>query len=50
MSREKQSGKPVDRPTQRPRKAVRKPGVWKGRVWIAPDFDELPEDLRKKFG
>lgn len=28
----------------------RKPGVLKGRVRIAPDFDELPGDLKDAFG
>ena len=27
----------------------RKPGAWKGRVWIAPDFDELPPELLAAF-
>ncbi len=27
----------------------RKPGAWKGRVWIADDFDELPPDLLAAF-
>lgn len=27
----------------------RRPGGWKGRVWIAPDFDELPPDLLRAF-
>jgi prevent-host-death family protein len=27
----------------------RKPGLWKGKVRIAPDFDELPEAVRKAF-
>lgn len=25
-------------------------GVWKGRVRIAEDFDELPEDFAERFG
>jgi hypothetical protein len=25
-------------------------GVWKGKVRIADDFDELPEDLQRAFG
>jgi prevent-host-death family protein len=25
-------------------------GVWKGKVKIADDFDELPEDLQRAFG
>lgn len=32
--------------TQQPRK----PGLWKGRVWIADDFDDpLPEDILASF-
>ena len=27
----------------------RTPGGWKGRVWIADDFDELPPDLLAAF-
>lgn len=27
----------------------RKPGFWEGQVWIAPDFDELPEDIAAAF-
>jgi antitoxin (DNA-binding transcriptional repressor) of toxin-antitoxin stability system len=27
----------------------RTPGVWAGRVVIAPDFDELPEDVDAAF-
>lgn len=25
-------------------------GGWKGQVWIADDFDELPEDIAEAFG
>ena len=25
-------------------------GVWEGRVWIADDFDELPDDLASRLG
>ena len=28
----------------------RKGGQWKGRVRIAKDFDELPEDIARAFG
>jgi prevent-host-death family protein len=28
----------------------RKPGGWDGRVWMAPDFDELPPDIAEAFG
>ena len=27
----------------------RTPGYWRGRVWIAPDFDDLPEALAAAF-
>ncbi len=25
-------------------------GIWKGQVVIAPDFDELPDDIAEAFG
>jgi antitoxin (DNA-binding transcriptional repressor) of toxin-antitoxin stability system len=31
------------------KRAPRKPGGWEGRVWIAPDFDELPEEIAAAF-
>ena len=31
------------------KKEPRVPGAWKGKVWIAPDFDETPEDLIDLF-
>ncbi len=27
----------------------REPGGWEGKVWMAPDFDELPPDLLEAF-
>jgi prevent-host-death family protein len=27
----------------------RRPGAWKGRVRIAPDFDELPAEIKRAF-
>jgi prevent-host-death family protein len=27
----------------------RQPGAWRGQVWIADDFDELPADLLAAF-
>ena len=27
----------------------RTPGAWKGRVWVADDFDELPPDVLAAF-
>lgn len=29
--------------------ATRKPGAWKGKIWMAPHFDELPEDIASAF-
>jgi len=34
-------------PSEFPR---RQGGWWKGRVFIAADFDELPEDIARSFG
>jgi len=32
------------------RKPSRKPGVWKGRIWVSEDFDdELPADVLAGF-
>jgi prevent-host-death family protein len=28
----------------------RAPGALAGQIWIAPDFDELPEDIAAAFG
>jgi len=44
------AGRPVARlapltPAREPRRG----GQWKGRVWIADDFDELPEDIMAAF-
>ncbi len=25
-------------------------GVWEGRVWVADDFDELPDDMAERLG
>ena len=44
------AGKPIARLTSyQPPSAVRKPGIWKGKVSIAPDFDDLPTDLMEAF-
>jgi prevent-host-death family protein len=44
------NGKPCARLISLPRKTRRNPGVWRGKVWIAPDFDApLPRDLLKAF-
>ena len=46
------NGKPVARLVPIARKnsleAVR--GIWRGRVHIADDFDELPDDIAESFG
>jgi prevent-host-death family protein len=44
-------GKPVARLLAlNPTRSVRKPGAWKGRVWISDDFDApLPADLLDAF-
>ena len=33
-----------------PPKAPRVPGSMKGKIWIAPDFDELPDEIAEAFG
>jgi len=46
------AGKPLARlvPLEPKRKRKRKPGGWKGKVWMAPDFDgPLPDDLQAYF-
>lgn len=45
------AGKPVAKlvPYSGPAKS-RLPGSMKGEIWIAPDFDALPEDMAEAFG
>jgi len=45
------AGKPVAKlvPFERP-KQPRRPGALRGKIRIAPDFDELPDDLLEAFG
>ena len=45
------AGKPVARLVPfEPRRKPRTPGLLKGRIWIAEDFDEpLPEDIMAAF-
>jgi prevent-host-death family protein len=31
-------------------KTPRQLGAWEGRVWIADDFDDLPDDIAEAFG
>jgi prevent-host-death family protein len=35
---------------EQPRGLLALKGVWKGKVEIPDDFDELPEDLQRAFG
>ena len=47
------NGKPVVRLVpiaEQPRSLTRLRGAWRGRVRIAPDFDELPPDIAKELG
>ena len=30
-------------------KSARKPGLWKGKVWMASDFDEQDQEIEKLF-
>lgn len=45
------AGKPVARLVkfERPR-SRRQPGALKGRIRVAEDFDDLPDDLKEAFG
>jgi prevent-host-death family protein len=44
------AGKPVARLVPyKESSRKRKPGAWKGKVWISPDFDTLPPDLQAAF-
>ena len=44
------AGKPIAKlvPYEEPR-VHRTPGGWEGRVWMADDFDELPEEIAAAF-
>jgi len=45
------AGKPVARlVAYRGPAGPRKPGAMAGQIWIAPDFDALPEDIAEAFG
>jgi prevent-host-death family protein len=37
-------------PYDEPRGLLALEGIWKGKVVIPDDFDELPEDLQRAFG
>lgn len=45
------SGKPVAKIVPyRGAAQSRVPGSMEGEIWIAPDFDELPDDMAEAFG
>lgn len=44
------AGKPVARLVAYKKKLQpRKLGLWKGKVWVSPDFDEEDEEINKLF-
>lgn len=44
------AGMPVARLVPfRVRKGPRKLGAWRGKVWMAPDFDDLPDEVASAF-
>lgn len=43
------AGTPVAKLVPYKASGKRVPGAWKGKIWIAPDFDELPPDLLAAF-
>jgi prevent-host-death family protein len=47
------SGRPVAKIVpyeEKPSGLLALKGIWKGKVRIADDFDELPEDMQRSFG
>lgn len=44
------AGKPVAKlsPYKEDKKS-RKPGLWKGKIWVSDDFDEEDEEINKLF-
>lgn len=44
------AGKPVAQLVEfKEHKKLRKPGLWKGNVWIADNFDDEDEEINKLF-
>lgn len=45
------AGKPIARlvAIEKPKPPKRKPGGWKGKVWISPDFDKPDPELEALF-
>jgi len=50
LARRPQSLEAKHIPNDQPRGLMALRGVWKGKVTIPDDFDELPEDLQRAFG
>ena len=40
----------VNRLESIPARPARKPGSMAGQIWVAPDFDVLPDDIAEAFG
>jgi prevent-host-death family protein len=44
------AGKPIARLVPyTPHSEPRKPGRWKGKLWVADDFDQTPEEVIEQF-
>jgi prevent-host-death family protein len=45
------AGKPVAKlvPYNAPQPPKRKPGSWKGKLWISPDFDKVDKEIEAMF-
>jgi prevent-host-death family protein len=41
---------PVDNAADMAERRRRSLGMWKGKVWMSPDFDELPDEVAIAFG
>lgn len=46
------NGTPVAQlvPVERKSKRSQVLGMWKGQVWMADDFDEIPDEIAEAFG
>jgi hypothetical protein len=49
MNESSSSFYPEDVGSSLPQKLQRKPGGWKGKIWIAPDFDETTPEILEMF-
>jgi len=43
------NGKPVARRVEHHAPSRRRPGSWKGKLWMAADFDETPAEISDEF-